>query len=507
MSSHHRSIVDDIAERLRCSPDSRLQQSTFLGFHHGGAEYPILLADGLWESGFWVLGAARSGKTQRVLASLILQRLWRNDCPICILDCKGDDALFQKTRQECERLGREFWVLTNVPQFSTRLFNPLDQRHLARLSPAAVTEIVLTSLNLFNGFDYGPYYFYQVSSEAFSTALVMRDSRGTWEPQSGPTRARSFLQIAKRMPQIIRLRPELKDAEAIVMTMRKLSREFLFNPGCGDVHPAAAVRGAIQLEDLLHKGPNGTYPVLYCYLRAESEPVTSSISAKLVLNLVKNAQRQLRDRIQQGLVPGPAPVLPTFIDECQVVMDDALRNMLEQGASLGIQFVLANQDISQLQRGARDYFPTVWENCGNKIILTSRDDRFQQLLMKLSGEKMTQHLSYEIGGHDLGRGRVTTEYSTDGLYQVREMVSPRMERNHVLEMSAAPGRALFIPSQDEALTQYRGFPILTDIPFASSQKSFEAYKTMSWPAPTPDTVVPYEFFDQWQEFLAKQFDA
>jgi len=41
------------------------------------------------------------------------------------------------------------------------------------------------------------------------------------------------------------------------------------------------------------------------------------------------------------------------------VLDDAVRNMLEQGASLGLQFVLANQDISQLHIGERNYLPTV----------------------------------------------------------------------------------------------------------------------------------------------------
>ncbi len=465
----------------------------------------MLLADGLWESGIWILGAARSGKTQRVLASLLLQRLWRNDCPICILDCKGDDALFQRTKQECELLGRECWILTNVPQFATRLFNPLDQRHVARMSETAVSETMLTSLNLFNGFGYGPYYFYMQCVETFHTAYLMEDARGTWEPHQGPTRARHFLQLAKRMPHVIKQRPELKSAEAMVMTVRKLSREFLLNAGCGGVYPDRAVESAIQLEDLLQPQANGTYPVLYCYLRAESEPVTSSIIAKLVLNLLKNALRQLRDRIQQGAAPGPAPVLPLFIDECQIVLDDALRNMLEQGASLGFQFVLANQDISQLKRSDRDYFSTVWENCGNKIILTCRDDAFQQLLMRLSGEKMTHHLSYVINGLRLLRGQVSPEFSLDGLYQVREMPGPRFERNHFIEASAAPGRALFIPALDEGLTQYAGFPILLHAPFASSQEAFESLKDKPWPAPTPETVVPCDYFDRWNTYLAQQF--
>ena len=138
MSISSRQSVDDIVDRLRTADVREYRESTFLGFNHGKAAYPILLPDKLWESGIWVLGAARSGKSQRVLASLAMQRIRRNDCPVVVLDCKGDDALLQTMKREAEAQGREFMILTNVSRFSTRLFNPLAQQHLSSLSRVAI---------------------------------------------------------------------------------------------------------------------------------------------------------------------------------------------------------------------------------------------------------------------------------------------------------------------------------------------------------------------------------
>lgn len=343
------------------------------------------------------------------------------------------------------------------------------------------------------------------SYQGFSEAYITPEPRRDWGPQTGGVRARNFVELAKRLPMVLKQRPEIRGAEALMMVVRQLADVFILNGGCTEIYPEAAIAAGIQISDVLQKRPSGTYPILYCYLRAESEPVTSSVIGKLVLNLLKNALRQLLDAIREGEVAGPAPVVPVFIDECQIVLDDALRNMLEQGASLGLQFVLANQDVSQLRSGDRDYFPTVWENCGNKIILTSRDYSFQEILMKVSGEKATHHLSYSIDGPSLGRGRVGPQFALEGLYSVAEMISPRWERNHLIEMSSTPGLAMLIPSQDEDLAQYRGYPIMINLPFVHSRKRFEELKVKAWPAATAGMVVPNEFRDRWEAFLAQEF--
>jgi hypothetical protein len=498
-----RTVVDDIAERLRNSPLSQYRDATYVGFHHGCSDYPVLVPDEMRESGIWVLGGARSGKTQRVIASLMVQSIARNYRPAVILDLKGDDVLKNTAELEAARWGRELWLYSNIARFGTRLFNPLDQEQLDNMSRSSITELFINAMNLFHGFGYGEGYFTGQSVAAFSEAIITHDNRGGWAPSKKATRARSFVQLERRIVEVMKRRSELRGAEALVMVVRQLANVFALNGGCCDLYPASAVAAGIQIPRLLCRDSNGRYPVLYCYLRSESEPFSSSITAKLFLNLIKSALRQRMDDYLLGVIQEPPPLVDVFNDECHNIMDSATQNMLEQGASMGLRFVLANQDVSQLKSGRRDYFPTVWENCGIKIILSSRDNTFQELLMKLSGEKAIHHLSYFVEGMRVGRGQVSPEYAFDGMYQISEMPGPRFERNHLIEMSAHPGRALFIPAQNEPLAKYNGYPILIDIPFLHSRETFERLKRMPWTS-GPETVVPHDYMDRWEEILDKQ---
>lgn len=506
MSGRHRSVVDDIAERLRNSSTPHYRGATFLGFHYGESRYPVLLPDEAWESGIWILGGARTGKTQRVIASLGLQRIARNDCPVVFLDLKGDDALHHGMRLATAEAGREFWCFSTVPRFPTQIFNPLDQEHLNDLSRTSITDLLLTSMNLMHGFAYGKLHFMLQSRGGMYYALATKgSSRDRWGAPVKIGRANSFAELERRLRDVVKKHPELRGAESLSMLLSQLAGMPQLNGNSSSgVFPESAVAHSIQLSRLLRRDPNGRYPVLYCYLRSESDPMMASLCGKLILNLLKNALRHLLDGIQEGRERGPAPVVPVFTDECQGVLDDAVRNMLEQGASLGLQFVLANQDISQLHIGERDYLPTVWENCGNKIILSSRDNSFQELLMKLSGEKAIHHLTYEVHPKHALRGQVGPQFALDQAIQVSEMVGYRMERNHLIEMSATPGRALFIPAQNAPLAEYDGYPIQIDIPFVQTREAFESLKTLPWPAATPATIVPRDLMARWEAYLEKE---
>lgn len=106
--------------------------------------------------------------------------------------------------------------------------------------------------------------------------------------------------------------------------IRQLADTSFLDAGCSDIDPKSAVKADIPVGSLLKKSANGTDQSLNCYLSAESEPVSTSVIAKLVLNLLKNGLCQLPDGIQVGGVEGPAPVVPAFIDECQVIPDDTI---------------------------------------------------------------------------------------------------------------------------------------------------------------------------------------
>ena len=139
-----------------------------------------------------------------------------------------------------------------------------------------------------------------------------------------------------------------------------------------------------------------------------------------------------------------------------------------------------------------------------KAILSARDNNFQELLMKLSGEKSMSNIAYMLSAEDFKAGNIGPEYSIDGFVKVQIAGGPRHERNHIIEMSANPGRAIFIPPQNEALGRYEGYPIFIDLPFLYSKDDFERLKQSPWPAPTPDMVIPQDYMERWEAFLAKE---
>ena len=503
MKKAFRSAIHDIAERLRCSAQPDYRTSKALGFHHGAARYPVLLSDGMFEGGMWVLGAQRSGKTQRVLSPLIMQDIAMNTRPVVVIDMKGDDVLYKTVQHEAAAHGRPLLVLSNVPQIPTRLFNPFTQRHVLQLPAKSVTEHTVASLNLWFGFEYGMGFYSAQSLVAFQNAYLTKDTNSRWGMNGKPTRARSFVEIAQRLPQVIKDHPEVKGADALVMAVKQMANVFLLNGGCCDLYPSEAMAAEIQFDEFLLPNAESKFAVLYCYLRPESEPVTSSLIAKLVINHIKNAMRQRADDIQLRGATGPLPLVSFYIDEAHHVLDKATENMLSQGASMGMRFVLANQDISQLNLRDRDYFPTVWENCAMKVILSARDNELQELMMKLSGEKSVREIAYLLNSGYLDSQRMNPANAEEGLCQVRESVKTRFERNHVIEMSATPGQAIFFPPQNEPLGRYNGYPIMIDLPFLYSKVTFERLKKSPWPAHGADMVVAQDFADQWEAFLSE----
>jgi len=124
--------------------------------------------------------------------------------------------------------------------------------------------------------------------------------------------------------------------------------------------------------------------------------------------------------------------------------------------------------------------------------------------MKLSGEKAIHYLRYEVDPWRAARGEVSPPFALRPSVQVSEMPGPRMERNDLIEMSATPGRAMFIPAQNAPLAEYDGYPIQIEIPFVHSRETFESLKSMPWPAPTPATIVPRDLMGRWEDYLEKQ---
>src|SRR5690606_13014898 len=141
--------------------------------------------------------------------------------------------------------------------------------------------------------------------------------------------------------------------------------------------------------------------------------------------LLQCAARQFTDFCKQGWVDSDPVEVDVIIDEASYVLDRSLKSMIDQGASMGLRFVIATQDMSQLESEDPKFAKTVFENCGNKVFFTARAASWRDELMKLSGEKPVHHLGYTITGSSINAGMLGPEASYDGLYSVRREPGPR----------------------------------------------------------------------------------
>ena len=495
-----RTLMHGISDRLRHSPHADLRRCIFIGWRVGADNYPVLLASPLWTLGMHVLGAMRSGKTHRFFVPVFIQKILQNTGPDVVIDLKGDSVMFQAVRMTAESCGRKFLYFTNIDHFSTYLFNPLLQKNFQNLTISQFSEIVINALNLWHGFFYGGLHFSAQSLGAFGAAMRMEATGDGWVCGPHTPHVETFDELGERIRRALKDHPEFNGATSLVMVIRELSNILQINFSSKGSHfPQSAVDAAIHAPDLLVPDANGNYPVVYFFLRTESQIVGSSQMAKLFVHAIKNARIQRMDQYKLGLVPVPPPITTTAIDEWQMLADSSIHNLLEQGAGLGVHFLLANQDISQLERNNNDLLSTVWENCASKIIFTARDPMLQDRIMKISGEKTVHTPTYQVSADAFRRGEVTSDSALETLngeemgILIQEVRAPLIERNDLIELSDHPSRFLFIPSQGAAETSYGGYPFIVETEFALSAADYQFLDELAWPAPTSETVIPKDY--------------
>lgn len=146
--------LDGYSERLRQSPNPLEQDCLLLGAHPT-KDFPYLLQGKLLTEHLHVLGPPGTGKSSIGLVSLLTQQIRRGDGAVVVLDCKGDPLLFHTVRQEAEAAGRPFKWFTNLPDRSTYIFNPFDREIYDKLTMSDAVGLLVNSLNLAHGSEYG----------------------------------------------------------------------------------------------------------------------------------------------------------------------------------------------------------------------------------------------------------------------------------------------------------------------------------------------------------------
>ncbi len=462
--------------------------------------------DGFNESHWWCMGATWSGKTARFIYPMLKQRMERNDGPVVIGDMKGEDWLFHAVKESTEQLGRRFLWLTNVPYFSTFLFNPLDQRAFDHLFVPQLAQVLLNALNLWHGFDYGRFYFGSQSRKALAAAFDFQATgqpHNAWMPTAASTRIRSFGELRERVVALVRRNEEYGGAEQLLTVLEDLANILQVNfTHNGRALPQTAVDSAIRVPDLLVPDANGKYPVVYLYLRAGMELVGVSQVMKLFVSTLFVACVQARDFYKLGRREHKPPIVPVFLDEWHNIADRSLKGIIETASGLGIQFIFANQDPSQLKTTDIDLSATVWENGRNKVIFTARDPSLQRSLMEISGEQTVYVPSYAVSHPAWKARRVTPQDALHVLngqwapINVAAQQIPRVDRNALVQMSTSSSQFLFVPAYAAPEVGLDGFPTLLNGRFAMSPDEYDMFQRHRWPKPTPETIVPADVVAQ-----------
>ena len=520
-------FLQGTGQRLRESRDHAMRAAIPIGSHFGQESYPVLLPHDHWQNHIWIAGATRSGKTakgvMRLAIERVRQRAWPEEYgvnpvhgPIVIGDLKGDDVLFHAIRLEAAKQGRKFYYYTNVRKFSTHLFNPLAQSSFDALSIPQVVQVVLNALNLWHGFEYGRGYFSAINRTILNRAMndsVPGSRSGANVSESisdNASRIRTFPELRERIRTVTNNDRDLSSALELLTVIEDMAGIMQLNFTSNDTTVAReAIDSMIHFPDIFSLDENQQFPVVYFYLRAGDELAGASQVMKLAIYALKNARQFIEDEWKLGKHPTRPPVALACIDEWQLCADESIRNLLEQAAGLGIHLVLSNQDASQLRKPNCDLLPTVFENCGTKLIFTARSTDFQDMLMKASGEKTVHFASYQISHEDFARGKVAKEHAIQVLndswaaVNIVEQRAPRFERNDLIEMSNDPRRCIYFTPQASEIADYGGYPIMIDTDFFHSKPEYDRLAEMRWPAATPETIVPDEYAEKVSEQLEK----
>ena len=479
-----------------------------LGRAAEGDAYPIWMPEEYLDNHMWVCGPTRSGKTARAITPLAAQIIASNRGPVIIGDMRGDIVLFQTIKHLCEQAGHPFLYFTNVPYFSTHLFNPVAQSVFDRVTLPQFVQYNCVALGMHHGSGYGREWFSALSRGALLQALGMplesESEFGAW----GPTTKQPFSRVSSFGEALDRLQRLMADkvhrqtyggAHHLLIVLKELARTLQLDFGQdGKRFPQAAIDNAIDTNRILNPAENGKFPVVYFYLQPLTDVAIVSQIMKLFIYSMYTSLVQRGNLHLIGEAAAP-PKVTLFLDEWQCLGDPLFGNILSQCSGPGLRLVLANQDSDQLKNADTNLQASVFQNCGNKCIFGCRDVELQDMLIKLSGEKTIHVPSYQVSHDALKAGQVSSDYALKTLngqmvgVSISEQRGPRFDRNALCEMSNKPGRCIYVPPQGIEGADYGGYPIMVDTDFFISKQEFERLSSARWPEPTAKTIVPEKY--------------
>ncbi|APZ96365.1 type IV secretory system conjugative DNA transfer family protein [Fuerstiella marisgermanici] len=476
---------DGYNDRLRYSTNA-IEQSCYYKGIHPDSGFPILVDRKLLFEHQLILGATGSGKTALGLLGQIGQLIRRRDGAVIILDCKGDQDMFETARREAERVGAKFKWFTNKPLHSTYIFNPVNQAQLTRLTMPQIVGQFMMSLNMHHGADYGRAWFSMSSRMLFQEAL--RDIH-----QNSPAgRPFSFREIETVLRRIAATEKEFQAAQHLAFVISNLAQFEQLN--LSPAHPANphVIRNGIHMPDVLAQKQ-----VIYFNLIGTLDMATVGEIARLAIYSADSAAMDLFDRT------GRQPGVHLIIDEAQMVMAQNFPAIMTQGRSHGVAFTLALQTLSQLAPpGGADLRQLVLDNTVSQQYFSARDPESIRHLMKISGETGYYGASWKQFSSHVQDGIVNMAHAVydparepEPVIDITQEVGPRLSAEDIADISRNPRQCIMSMGRAEGYTSYRGaFPVQVD--FTMTEQEYQERAQTRWPELSRDTIELAPFWPE-----------
>lgn len=471
-------LWNSIVDRLLQSDHPSLNGHVFLGNRYFD-DLPLLVPAARDNPHVWVMGGTGTGKTARVLAPYTAQRI-AGGHSVVVIDPKPDKAYFEACRDECYHQEIPFRYVDITPGRWSYAFSRFAQSHTSVQTLSARAESTIQAFNLDHGAVYGGSY-YTSQDELFCLAMF------TLFPD-----AYSPADMARKFDNPALLKKHLgekgwEDSNHIRAIFAKIAGSTPLNvtprtPGVLQ----AVLDAAIDMRQ-----PFYTPQVIYFALDAKELRTTTRAAIGLAFyNLLAAAKY---------VGPRPAVKVTCVIDEAQEVIGPNLSILLEQSRSLGIELVLAHQNLSQLRKANQDFRETFEENTGLQIVFNPVARNTREWLEATSGEQLHTTLGWgqEVRGDfdpeddDAFRPEKALR---PGLFDfprvnVGERLGPVWDRTTLMQLSAIPGVMFARQTRDQGLARDGGQWVPTRSLFHVSEATFRARVASPWPGPNGQTVL------------------
>jgi hypothetical protein len=380
--------------------------------------------------------------------------LWRTSDPVptLVIDLKGDPALFNTTREECEKRGQVFRFFTPEAGKATSFFNPITNLHHSKRPIIEFCEIILNALDLWHGtFFYGGGYFSEQCRNLYLKTLLSAPSLPTtWEAQY-----ELLIQTLDRRQH--------KDVFELLGRIFALAQYPILGPPPDGVD-------SIHMPTLFERNE-----CAYFWLPAMDSAMSIITIAKFVLFAYLSAARQWNTSgkpLKYGLC---------FIDEMQVVCGQNTERIFQQASGAKVRLFVSNQSLSNLDtRDAPNLSKTIWTNTHIKQAFGLVDTREREDWIKLSGETVGI-LQTDSFGTD-GEGRRTRSTSR------QEVIHSRLNQNVINAVNNTAGSSLVYILRDNGFCRFNGIPRQIWCPYPMTLEEYERRVTTPWPE-LPETKI------------------